>query len=70
MPEAIEAVHDIFARNAVNFYKINSDLKNPAKPSLNLETSTSLTDVSLIRIIWADTSGQHRCRVGPTLKPS
>lgn len=69
IPEAIEATKDIFAQNAIQFYKINSSLgsKNTVTPySVKMKTSASHSDVSLVRIIWVDGSGQHRCRVVPT----
>ena len=64
--EAIEASKDIFAQNAIQFYKINLSLgsKHTVTPnSLKIKTSASHNDVSLVRIIWVDGSGQHRCRV-------
>ena len=64
--EAVEAAKDIFARNAIHFYKISS--ANSAASShyslahkLNIDGLES--DVSLVRIMWVDGSGQHRCRV-------
>ncbi|CAN6323834.1 unnamed protein product [Urochloa humidicola] len=67
--EAIEAVEDIFRRNALHLYKLNI-----ANGSINHGTtivgdSVSLSSVEenvlFVRIIWIDTSGQHRCRVVP-----
>lgn len=69
--EAIEAAKDIFALNAIKFYKINVDANafsskdtvsvNPVKiESRALENSSSL-----VRVMWVDTSGQHRCRAVP-----
>ena len=69
LTEAVEAAKDIFALNATMFYKINVDANafsskytvsvNPVKiDSRALENSNSL-----VRVIWVDTSGQHRCRV-------
>ncbi|KAF7818658.1 protein fluG [Senna tora] len=67
IPEAVEAAKDIFARNAINFYKIRStnsvDSTHNLSQNLNLKTLES--DTSLVRIIWVDGSGQHRCRVVP-----
>ncbi|KAF9680218.1 hypothetical protein SADUNF_Sadunf06G0098400 [Salix dunnii] len=71
LAEAVEAAKDIFALNATMFYKINVDANafsskdtvsvNPVKiDSRALENSSSL-----VRVIWVDTSGQHRCRVVP-----
>jgi hypothetical protein len=65
--EAIEAVEDIFRRNALHLYKLNV-----ANGSINHETaitgesvslSTVEEDILFVRIIWSDASGQHRCRV-------
>lgn len=67
--EALEAVKDIFADNAKEFYKINVavksvNLENAASPHfLKVATEGSQQDVALVRILWVDTSGQHRCRV-------
>lgn len=67
--EAVEAVKDIFADNAKDFYKIDVSVKpvnleNAKSPHFRkAETEGLLQDVSLIRILWVDTSGQHRCRV-------
>ncbi|KAG2537738.1 hypothetical protein PVAP13_9NG336200 [Panicum virgatum] len=67
--EAIEAVEDIFRRNALHLYKLNV-----TNGSINHETtiagggvsSTSVEeDVLFVRIIWSDASGQNRCRVVP-----
>ncbi|KAG6771831.1 hypothetical protein D5086_012809 [Populus alba] len=71
LAEAIEAAKDIFALNAIKFYKINVDANafsskdtvsvNPVKiESRALENSSSL-----VRVLWVDTSGQHRCRAVP-----
>ncbi|KAK1403366.1 Glutamate-ammonia ligase [Heracleum sosnowskyi] len=104
--EALEAVKDIFADNAKQFYKLDAAAKfvisangasdhssklaneildvvesnakhynlNASVNQINLEngtcphsmkvaTQSSEQDVSFVRIIWVDTSGQHRCRV-------
>ncbi|KAK4583073.1 hypothetical protein RGQ29_026022 [Quercus rubra] len=69
--EAIEASKDIFAQNAIQFYKVNLSLgsKHTVTPnSLKIKTSASHNDVSLVRIIWVDGSGQHRCRVVPSMR--
>ncbi|KAJ9552793.1 hypothetical protein OSB04_016838 [Centaurea solstitialis] len=72
--EALEAVTDIFAENAKMLYKINDAVKStvPRHVSDNslskldnhvkLEVNSTQQDV-LVRIIWVDASGQHRCRV-------
>ncbi|XP_027363467.1 protein fluG [Abrus precatorius] len=67
IPEAVEAAKDIFARNAIHFYKISS-ANCPVGSHSNLlqKLNNGLeSDVSLVRIIWVDGSGQHRCRVVP-----
>lgn len=72
IPEAIEAVKDIFSNNAKKFYKIHIDNK-PFDPKTNLSWTSEKLEVyplqspktSLVRILWVDTSGQHRCRVVP-----
>ncbi|KAA8516596.1 hypothetical protein F0562_016898 [Nyssa sinensis] len=70
VPEAVEAAKDIFAENAKQFYKINVaakslDSKNALSPNfVKIETNSS-QDLTLVRIIWVDASGQHRCRVVP-----
>ncbi|KAK7392505.1 hypothetical protein VNO78_20946 [Psophocarpus tetragonolobus] len=66
--EAVEAAKDIFARNAIHFYKIIS--ANGATTSSHSNLSQKLNDgldvdVSLVRIMWVDGSGQHRCRAVP-----
>ncbi|XP_059667554.1 protein fluG isoform X2 [Cornus florida] len=71
IPEAVEAVKDIFSENAKQFYKINMavksfDSKIAVSPnSVKIETNAPQQDVMLVRIIWVDASGQHRCRVVP-----
>ncbi|XP_058771183.1 protein fluG-like [Vicia villosa] len=65
--EAVEAAKDILARNAINFYKIN--LSNSAVSSHNILPLNVIdnleSDVSFVRIIWVDNSGQQRCRAVP-----
>ncbi|XP_031280792.1 protein fluG [Pistacia vera] len=69
--EAIEAAEDIFAQNAIHFYKImlgvkSNDSKLNVQPNnVKKEIVVSENDVSLVRVIWVDASGQHRCRVVP-----
>ncbi|KAH9671122.1 Gln-synt C domain-containing protein [Citrus sinensis] len=68
--EAIEVAKDIFALNAAQFYKINLGVKDFASKDdmhqIYLKKSDAFeSDVSLIRVIWVDASGQHRCRVVP-----
>lgn len=69
VPEAIEAAKDIFSQNAIQFYKINYAVKssgsnNYVSPDfVKVNNNDSENDVSLVRVIWGDTSGQQRCRV-------
>ncbi|KAK2401154.1 type-1 glutamine synthetase [Trifolium repens] len=67
IPEAVEAAKDILARNAIHFYKINfANGVVSSHNSLPLTVIDELeSDVSFVRIIWVDNSGQHRCRVVP-----
>ncbi|CAN6580955.1 unnamed protein product [Malus baccata var. baccata] len=71
VPEAIEAAKDIFSQNAIQFYKINYAVKSSGSnnyASLNfmkVNSNDSENDVSLVRVMWGDTSGQQRCRVVP-----
>lgn len=65
VPEAVEAAKDIFARNAIHFYKIspaNSVINSHSNLSQNLSGDLDI-DVSLVRVMWVDGAGQHRCRV-------
>ncbi|KAI7739475.1 hypothetical protein M8C21_001017 [Ambrosia artemisiifolia] len=71
--EAIEAVSDIFAENAKKFYRIDTavrfrhgydtllKLDNHVKKEFN----STQQDAVLVRVLWVDASGQHRCRVVP-----
>ncbi|GJY60763.1 protein FluG isoform X1 [Tanacetum coccineum] len=77
IPEALEAVTDIFAENANKFYKIDSALTSRAGSTHVSNTLSKLDshvkggfksiqqDVVLVRVLWVDASGQHRCRVVP-----
>lgn len=68
VPEAVEAAKDILARNSINFYKINlanSVISSENNLQLNEIDDDLETDVSFVRIIWVDNSGQHRCRAVP-----
>ncbi|PNX96846.1 glutamate-ammonia ligase-like protein, partial [Trifolium pratense] len=67
IPEAVEAAKDILARNAIHFYKINfANSVVSSHNSLPLTVIDDLeSDVSFVRIIWVDNSGQHRCRAVP-----
>ncbi|OMO73719.1 Amidohydrolase 2 [Corchorus olitorius] len=68
--EAIEASKDIFAQNAIQLYKLNLDLNicdSKASVSSTYMIGTNVPEhaISLVRVIWVDASGQHRCRVVP-----
>ncbi|RHN79701.1 putative glutamine synthetase [Medicago truncatula] len=66
--EAVEASKDILARNSIHFYKINlanSNINSDNNLQLNVIDDDLETDVSFVRIIWVDNSGQHRCRAVP-----
>ncbi|CAN1770514.1 Protein fluG [Linum perenne] len=69
--EAVEAARDILAQNAIRLYKINVDADSVlsreivSNSSLNFNDRASETGISFVRVIWVDTSGQHRCRAIP-----
>ncbi|XP_054807482.1 protein fluG-like isoform X2 [Prosopis cineraria] len=67
VPEAVEAAKDIFARNAIDFYKIKSAVGTvTSHNNLSQKSNIALeSELSLVRLIWVDISGQHRCRVVP-----
>ncbi|OIW01572.1 hypothetical protein TanjilG_21152 [Lupinus angustifolius] len=68
IPEAVEAAKDIFARNAIDFYKISSTniaINSHRNLLQKLNNNGLEADLSLVRIIWVDGSGQHRCRAIP-----
>lgn len=76
IPEAVEAVKDIFSENSKKFYKIHYDvtsrvprhvsdtLKKPVNHKKHDFNSTQ-QEMVLVRVLWVDASGQHRCRVVP-----
>ncbi|XVF76352.1 hypothetical protein PTKIN_Ptkin13bG0259800 [Pterospermum kingtungense] len=68
--EAIEASKDILAKNAIQLYKINLGGKlfasrSSDSASFMIGTNVPEHSVSLVRIMWVDASGQHRCRAVP-----
>ncbi|XP_059296297.1 protein fluG-like isoform X1 [Lycium ferocissimum] len=71
IPEALAVVKDIFAETAKQFYKLDvssrySDVEpHHLSTSFQKEQNDFLTDVTLVRVMWIDFSGQHRCRVIP-----
>ncbi|XP_058077224.1 protein fluG [Magnolia sinica] len=71
IPEAVEAIEDIFKENAHRLYKMNRVVGSDTKESLScnmeliLKSTTPPNDVVFVRILWVDASGQHRCRVVP-----
>ncbi|CAN0926201.1 Protein fluG [Linum grandiflorum] len=69
--EAIEAARDILAENAIRLYKINIST-NPTQSREDVSNSCLSfgdraleTDITFVRVIWVDASGQHRCRAVP-----
>lgn len=70
LAEAIEAAKDIFALNAIKFYKIKVDVnafssKDTVSVTVKIESRALENSSSLVRVMWVDTSGQHRCRAVP-----
>ncbi|KAI9086321.1 hypothetical protein K1719_031775 [Acacia pycnantha] len=67
VPEAVEAAKDIFARNAIHFYKIKrATCTITSHHNLSQKSNIGLeAELSLVRLMWVDISGQHRCRVVP-----
>ncbi|KAJ0570058.1 putative glutamine synthetase [Helianthus annuus] len=67
--EAVEAVADIFAENAKKFYGIGTAVRSDTLLKLDndvrKEVNSTQQDVVLVRVLWVDASGQHRCRVVP-----
>ncbi|KAM0938866.1 putative glutamine synthetase [Dioscorea sansibarensis] len=67
--EAVEAVEDIFRQNSLRFYNMNHVIgsiscKN-SEPGKSESRFTPSDDIVFVRLMWIDTSGQHRCRVIP-----
>ncbi|KAK4776647.1 hypothetical protein SAY86_005335 [Trapa natans] len=70
LPEAVKAARDIFAGNAIRFYNIKGVAKSDSNSCMStnfvkLASTISQSNASLVRVIWVDASGQHRCRVVP-----
>eukprot|EP00268_Persea_americana_P055319 TRINITY_DN6421_c0_g1_i5.p1 TRINITY_DN6421_c0_g1~~TRINITY_DN6421_c0_g1_i5.p1 ORF type:complete len:842 (+),score=177.17 TRINITY_DN6421_c0_g1_i5:87-2612(+) len=71
IPEAIEAVEDIFKQNACRLYDMSRVMgfldskKASSSNSLSIKSIPPPEDIVFVRILWVDTSGQHRCRVVP-----
>ncbi|VAH03950.1 unnamed protein product [Triticum turgidum subsp. durum] len=66
--EAIDAVEDIFRRNASDLYKLNvanGSIHQKTIADNRIASSCVEQDVLFVRIVWNDASGQHRCRVVP-----
>ncbi|XP_010556518.1 PREDICTED: protein fluG isoform X2 [Tarenaya hassleriana] len=67
--EAIDAAKDILSQNAIGFYKLDLSANSSNQPySISLKSQLTETDAqednnSFVRILWVDSSGQHRCRV-------
>jgi hypothetical protein len=69
--EAIEAVEDIFRRNALYLYKLNVANGSVGQITAIADNGIPLSeqDVLFVRVVWIDTSGQHRCRVSISFLP-
>eukprot|EP00250_Pteridium_aquilinum_P008963 c18342_g1_i1 orf=64-2613(+) len=69
LEEALKAAGDILGDNAVTLYKLNKLLNKPTnQASQGADTLFLGGDgkaIQLVRLLWADTSGQRRCRVVP-----
>ncbi|KAJ0970230.1 hypothetical protein J5N97_023107 [Dioscorea zingiberensis] len=67
--EAVEAVEDIFRQNALQLYNMNGVIGSISckyfGPSKRTPRIAPSDDIVFVRIMWVDTSGQHRCRVIP-----
>lgn len=69
IPEAIDAVKDIFSKNSLELYKIKAasmalDLdKMTGSSFLKIDDYSPTPDITLVRIVWVDASGQHRWRI-------
>ena len=68
VPDALEAIEDIFRRNALQLYNLNAILGSiDGRSSLTgnnmSKSSMPEKDIVFVRVMWVDTSGQHRCRV-------
>ncbi|XP_065020492.1 protein fluG [Musa acuminata AAA Group] len=65
LTEALEAAEDIFRRNSLQLYKLHGVVQS----SISLNKTSMVTShpdgIAFVRIIWIDTSAQHRCRVIP-----
>ncbi|GMH30183.1 hypothetical protein Nepgr_032026 [Nepenthes gracilis] len=70
--EAVEAATDIFAKNSIQFYKINMTCNVDSKIASSHyfgkigTTAPPPSDIAFVRILWVDNSGQCRCRVVPS----
>ncbi|KAM0938864.1 putative glutamine synthetase, catalytic domain, metal-dependent hydrolase [Dioscorea sansibarensis] len=67
--EAVEAAEDIFRQNTLRFYNMNHVIgsmscKN-SEPGKSESKIAPSDDIVFVRLMWIDTSGQHRCRVIP-----
>ncbi|XP_073150907.1 protein fluG [Henckelia pumila] len=71
IPEALDAVKDIFSKNSLELYKIKAasmslDLdKMTGSSFLKIDDYVPTQHITFVRIVWVDASGQHRCRVVP-----
>lgn len=67
IPEAIRAAEGIFNKNALNFYKSDKFIGSlVGSHSLDVRSKVYVEqpkDITFVRLVWADTCGQRRCRV-------
>ncbi|XP_062117384.1 uncharacterized protein LOC133831196 [Humulus lupulus] len=69
--EAVQAAKDIFAENSIRFYKLKLPVKSFGSANTISSTPTNtnaLSGITLVRMLWVDASGQHRCRVVPSAR--
>ncbi|KMZ58598.1 hypothetical protein ZOSMA_75G00310 [Zostera marina] len=70
IPEAIRAAEGIFNKNALNFYKSDKFIGSlVGSHSLDVRSKVYVEqpkDITFVRLVWADTCGQRRCRVVPS----
>ncbi|CAN6460666.1 unnamed protein product [Victoria cruziana] len=67
--EAIDAAKSILRDNALQFYKVNQSVDSREATLFASQRDKIVNQPAqrtiLVRVMWVDTSGQHRCRVIP-----
>ncbi|KAF3793448.1 fluG protein [Nymphaea thermarum] len=67
--EAIDAAKSILRDNALQIYKVKQNVDSPEATLYSSQTNKLVKQPAqktvLVRVMWVDTSGQHRCRVIP-----